>query len=523
MSFSFKRSDQTAFSAGLPDCGLRLEGKVITGNRAMAATEHPLASAAACRAMRGGGNAFDGAAAASFVLAVTQPHLGGLGGDFFGLFYSARERKVLCLNSSGWAPSSASVEGIRASGQETAPRFGPASVVVPGHVRGVYEMQRRFGNLDFTASLDDATRLASEGFPIGEGLVRSLSDLRGELSEEALRVFAGGGRVPSVGSTLKQRRLAETLGEIAAEGPDGFYSGRAGRAIRQAVSGEGISVSEDDLAAFEPEWCDPLVMRYGGAEVVEVPPNSMGATTLLMLKLLQEANLASLDPRSAERIGATVEVAKAAYAARDRELGDPRFVPFSLERFLSSGRAPGTQKRIDRADTTYFAVADEEGNLLSCIQSIFHVFGSRVFLDGCGFFLNNRGSAFSMAGPNRVEPRKRPLHTLSSLILLGEGGPTVATGCSGGEYRPQQHALLVTNLVDYSMGLEEAIDFPRFLWDGRDTVRIEGGYNGLDALPMRYDLLRYPGPTGVAQGIELTEGGVKGVCDLRGEGLPSGT
>ncbi len=181
------------------------------------------------------------------------------------------------------------------------------------------------------------------------------------------------------------------------------------------------------------------------------------------------------------------------------------------------------QRRIDQADTTYFAVSDREGNLLSCIQSLFHHFGSKIFVGDCGFFLNNRGSAFSMEGPNRLAPRKRPLHTLSSLIVLRDGRPAFAAGCSGGEYRPQQHTLLVTNVVDYSMNLEQAIDFPRFLWDGRDEVRIEEGYAGLDGRAPRPKVIGYPGPTGVAQGIEVMEECVKGVCDVRGEGLPLGS
>jgi gamma-glutamyltranspeptidase/glutathione hydrolase len=520
-SFIIALRENTLF-IGPSDLQQSLAGKVFMGRGAVAATEHPLASMAACRAMQDGGNAFDGAAAASFALAVTQPHLNGLGGDFFGLFYRASEGKVYCLNSSGWAPASRTAESLRASGHETVPRFGHASVVIPGYVMGVYEMQRRFGLLEFSRSLDDATRLASEGFPVGEGLVRSLTAARGSLSKEAMQTFEIDGKAPRVGSILRQERLAETLREIARDGPEGFYRGRPARSIRETMSRAGQPVDEEDLASFMPEWCDPLVAPYRGIEVCEVPPNSMGATTLLILKLLEEADSGSFGPGSAERVSATVEAAKTAYAARDRELGDPRFVRFGLDEFLKSKAGAGTQRKIDEADTTYFAVADREGNVLSCIQSIFHHFGSRVFLEDCGFFLNNRGAAFTMEGPNRVEPRKRPLHTLSSLILLRNGRPAFATGCSGGEYRPQQHALLVTNLVDYSMNLEQAIDFPRFLWDGQADVRIEAGYTGLDGLTLKHEVIRYPGNTGVAQGIESMDECAKGVCDVRGEGLPAG-
>jgi len=499
-----------------------LSGKVFMGRNAVAATEHPLASMAAYRAMRDGGNAFDGAAAASFVLAVTQPQLNGLGGDFFGLFYHGKEGRVYCLNSSGWAPSSVSVESVRSAGHASVPMFGHGSAVIPGYVRGVYEMQKRFGVLEFSRSLGDATRLAEEGFPIGEYLVRAIAASRQALSGEAMRTFGRDGAAPPVGSLLKQERLASTLREIAREGPDAFYRGRPAKALREEMARGGIEVGEEDLAAFEPEWVEPLKMRYGDADVLEVPPNSMGATTLLILKLLGQVDTRSLGPRSAERVQATVEAAKVAYATKDRELGDPRFGRFSLEEFLRSRGDAGVQKKIDKADTTYFAVADDQGNVLSCIQSIFHHFGSRVFLEDSGFFLNNRASAFAMEGPNMVEPRKRPLHTLSSLMLLREGRPAFATGASGGDYRPQQHALLVTNLVDYSMNLEQAIDFPRFLWDGWRGVRIEEGYTGLEKLAMKHSVIGYPGETGVAQGVEVMEQCVKGVCDIRGEGIPAG-
>jgi gamma-glutamyltranspeptidase/glutathione hydrolase len=499
-----------------------LAGKVFLGRSGVAATEHPLASLAACRAMQNGGNAFDGAAAASFVLGVTQPHLNGLGGDFFGLFYLAKERRVYCLNSSGWSFSSMTVESLRRAGHRTVPRSGPASVVVPGQVAGVHAMQQRFGALDFSRVLDDATRLAEDGFPVGGGLVRSLRAALPELSEGAKRTFGADEGTSREGGILKQRALAKTLRDIAKIGAAGFYSGAPAKAIGEAMTRAGLEIGEEDLASFEPEWCEPLVMPYVGTEVFEVPPNSMGATTLLILEHLKTADLSSLGPRSGERVRATVEAAESAYAARDAKLGDPRFVPFNLDEFLKSDGCVGTQKRIDRADTTYFAVADREGNLLSCIQSIFHHFGSKVFLDDCGFFLNNRGSAFVMDGPNKLEPRKRPLHTLSSLILMKDGRPRFAAGCSGGEYRPQQHALLVTNIVDYSMDLQRAIDFPRFLWDGRADVTVEEGFDGLDRLRMRHEVIGYPGATGVAQGVEVMEECVKGVCDVRGEGLPVG-
>jgi gamma-glutamyltranspeptidase/glutathione hydrolase len=208
-------------------------------------------------------------------------------------------------------------------------------------------------------------------------------------------------------------------------------------------------------------------------------------------------------------------------------IGDPRFIDggFDLAKFLSvAGAQTYGGEELGDGDTTYFAIGDGEGNLLSCIQSIFHGLGSRVFVEDCGFFLNNRASSFRLDGdgPNILEPRKRPLHTLSTIILERKKRPFVAVGASGGDYRPQQHALFVTNVVDHSMSLEDAIDHPRFLWDGADSVSIEKGFSRLEGLGMKTVRLPYPGRTGVAQGVEMMQECVKGVCDPRGEGLPAG-
>ena len=499
-----------------------MSGKIVMGTAEVAATEHPLASLAALRSFQQGGNAFDAAASASFVLSVVQPQLSGLGGDFFGLFYEASTGRVHCINGSGWSPVSFTVELMQRMGYESVPAFGPASVVVPGYVAGVCEMHKRFGRLRLSESVRPAIELAEGGFPVGAGLVRALGHFGHSLDPAAKRTFLRSGSAPSVGTLVKQKQLARSLRDISENGADGFYRGAAAEEIREEMAGAGLDVNESDLASYSPEWCEPLKMSYRGTDVFEVPPNSMGATTLLILRLLEDSGLPSVKPNSAERIRLMVEAAQVAYASRDSEIGDPRFAQFDLSEFLESGTRSAPQRKIDKADTTYFAIADREGNVLSCIQSIFHNFGSRVYIEKGGFFMNNRGSAFRTRGPNKLEPRKRPLHTLSALILSREGRPVVATGASGGEYRPQQHALLTTNIIDYKMELEEAIDYPRFLWNGAGGVRVEEGYQGLATLRFRHELISYPGATGVAQGVQVMKEALKGVCDVRGEGLPAG-
>jgi gamma-glutamyltranspeptidase/glutathione hydrolase len=386
-------------------------------------------------------------------------------------------------------------------------------------VAGVEELHRRFGRSEFALLLDRAVRLADDGFQVSAGLARGLARYWESLSEEALHALAADGRRPDMGDTLRQGKLAATLRGIAEGGSEKFYRGAAGREIVRELEAGAVTVEEGDLS-FSPEWVEPLSAEYRGHQVFEVPPNSMGATTLMILKLLEEGDVPP--PDSIERVTRSTEATKIAQAAKDAHLGDPRFVSFDLEAFLSSATRP-RRSAVSEGDTTYFAVADGDGNLLSCIQSLFHPFGSRVYLKESGFFLNNRASAFKFEGPNQLAPKKRPLHTLSALLLSKREGesPYLAMGTSGGELRPQLHALLVSNVVDYSMDVEAALSYPRFVWNGEETLA-ERGYKVIDSQSTGVRLVDYPPRQGVAQGIQVTSEGKKAACDLRGDGTPAG-
>ncbi len=500
--------------------------RVALASRYAVASEHPLASLAGLDALRSGGNVVDAAVATSFTLAVTQPPLGGIGGDFFALFYESKTGRVHCINSSGWAPSGLSARFLEEKGYRNVPAFGPLSVVIPGMVKGVHAFHREFGKLEFRQLLSSAIGHARNGFAASLGLSNSLRANLPSLSSGAREIFAPKGGPPNPGDLIRQENLGRALEAIAQEGPEAFYKDWIAESIHNELSREGSPITVKDLAEFEPEWVEPLQMDYRGTTVYEIPPNSMGATTLLMLMYLQGIDLKKLKPNSRQRIDLFLTAAQAAYHKRDKELGDPRFTKFDKEEFFDVERArsplPLSQPSVrGDADTTYFAVTDQEGNIVSAIQSLFHHFGSRVFIKESGVFLNNRGSAFQLKGPNKLEPRKRPLHTLSAL-LLGEDEPTTALGCSGGILRPQQHTLFTTNIVDYSMSLEDSIDFPRFLWDGQHTLSIERGYSGFRSLHFEVRHLPHPGRTGVAQGIQRLKGSVKAVCDARGDGLPIG-
>jgi len=497
--------------------------KTIIAQYAVVASEQPLASFAGYDVLRKGGNAFDAAVATSLTLAVTFHPAGGLGGDFFGMFYEAKTGKVHCLMASGWSPSGLTVDLVKSKAGGRIPLYGPLTCVIPGYMTGIWEMHRKLGSSEFrdlaSASIDYATK----GFPAGEGVCRSTAGAYRNLPEEAKKIFAPKDRPPLPGDWIRQQNLGKVISEVAEGGPEVFYSGWPAEKIRETLEGMGVPTEKADFRDFAPEWITPLKLDYRGTTVYEMPPNTMGATSLLILKLLSSSRLSEVGPLSRERIKTTVEAALVAYARRDEMLGDPRFGRIDIDRFLDVRPRSGVlQARMRKGDTTAFSVADSEGNLVSGIQSLYHHFGSRVFVPECGIFLNNRGAGFSIDGPNRVEPRKRPLHTLSSMLLEREGRPCLAIGTSGGDYRPLQHALFVTNAVDYTMPLEQIVGHPRFVWGGGKSLLVEEGYERIRQVGFDIQWLPVSGKTGVCQAVEVSGRSRKAVCDSRGDGIPAG-
>ena len=488
------------------------------------ASEHPLASSAGADVLKHGGNAFDAAVATSFVMAVTYHPAGGLGGDCFAMVYDAKRRKIRCLNSSGWAPSGLTVDLLKSNRKRDVPVVGPYSAMIPGTIAGMAELHKTFGSQPLQRLLAPAAGYAKKGFPVGDSLCRSIAANLSGLSDAAKRVFAPNARAPSPGEWLKQEKLGRVIEGVSKDGAKAFYKGWPAEKIAERLTELGVETRKSDFSDFKPEWAEPLKLDYNGATVYEAPPNSMGATSLLMLEFLSKTKLANARPLSAERMRLTLEAAQFAYGRRDEMIGDPRFGRFDFQSFmrLGNGSRPPRQRSLRERDTTTFSVVDKEGNIVSVAQSLFHHFGSRVFVEDCGIMLNSRGAGFVLAGPNKVEPRKRPLHTLSSLILDRGDGPKLTLGTSGGEYRPVQHTLFVTNIVDYHMTLEQSVDHPRFLWSGGKAVEVETGYES--PAPPGYEVTvgPYPGRAGTCHAVEILRGAKKGVCDVRGDGLPAG-
>jgi len=500
----------------------------VIGKNGVVAAEHPTASLVGLNVLKSGGNAFDATIATSFALSVLQPHLGGLGSDFFALFYSAKKDKIYCLNSSGWAPKELTIDKLTEHGYKSMPKNGPHSVTIPGLVYGLSELHKNYGTFEWSELIKDSIDLASNGFPVYWGLSRAINALSSELAKDRgfKKYFLPNGEPPKVGQILKHKDLANTLNLISND-PTAFYKGEIAKKIVEYLNELDGVHQINDFAEFKPEWCNPISIDYRGTTVYEIPPNSMGATSLLLLNLLEELGTWKFGFSSKGRILRTIEAAKIAYAERDNTLADPQFAKIDIKKFISKEFAKqllkqariGLEKYLSGGDTTYFAVADKEGNIVSAIQSLFYPFGSGLVVDGLGVPLNARGSYFKFDGPNKLEPRKRSLHTLSALLLEKEGKVFAALGASGGDFRPQQHALFVTNMIDYKMTLWDALEAPRFLWDGKKVI-VE---DGLEVPPYEeYQKIEYLGKTGVAQGIVKKENVLISYCDTRGDGLPAG-
>jgi gamma-glutamyltranspeptidase len=459
----------------------------------MVATPHALASAAALDALRRGGSAVDAAIVANAVLCVVYPHMAGLGGDGFWLIAGRGVDGVQALDASGPAARLATRAYYRERGcRDGIPARGPlAALTVPGAVDGWRAAHERFGRLRWTDLFTAAIRHARDGVPVSRSLARWLGNERATLTEypETTRIFLP--TAPREGSRLVQGDLARTLAVVAADGARAFYEGTLPTRICDALAGTGSPLRAEDFAAFHARWVTPIASSYRGVDVVQMPPPTQGFAALQILNLLEGFDVAAWGDGTAAYYHHMAEAVKVAFADRDEWLTDPAYVdipvghliskPYAGERraLIDPARAcpvgtiaPGVRfdgraarRRAPGGDTVYFCAADEDGLVVSAIQSLYHAFGAAVVGGDTGVLLQNRGTFFSLddGHPNRLEPGKRTFHTLVPAMLLRDGRPVLAYGTMGGEGQPQTQAAIVTRLVDFGYDVQQAIDAPRWL------------------------------------------------------------
>ena len=453
---------------------------VITRHGIVAAGS-PLAAQAGASILANGGNAVDAAIAANAVMGLVAPMSNGIGGDLFALVFEAKSARLHGLNASGWAPSGLSIEMLRAKGFTSMPYRGVHSITVPGTVDGWAKLLERFGTRRFEEILAPAVRLAEEGFPVTElvsGLWSSNANAI-DADAAAAKTFLPTGRSPKVGEIFRNPALAKSLREIAAQGRSAFYTGPIADRIIACCAQLGGTMTKADLADFSSEWVEPISTSYRGWTIYEIPPNGQGIAALIMLNMMEQFQLGTLGHNSATALHIMIEAKKLAYADMLRFVADQRFSKVPVNGLLDKQYAAKRARLIDTAkancapeagspprigdDTIYLSVVDKDGNMVSLIQSNYENFGSGLVPEGTGFALQNRGALFTLDPnhPNALKGRKRPLHTIIP-AFMEKGDVKIAFGIMGGWNQSQAHAQFVSNVVDYGMNIQSALEAARF-------------------------------------------------------------
>jgi len=452
------------------------------------ATSHTQASVAGAQVLARGGSAVDAAIAANAVLGVTEPMMNGMGGDLFAICWDAKTGKLYGLNSSGWAPRGLTPAYMKSKGMTSMPESGIDTVTVPGAVAGWEALHQRFGRLPWKDLFQSAIFYAEQGYPVPEVIQAYWQESADWISSDAesRRVFLPDGKPPKVGETFRNPDLAKALRLVAQNGPDTIYKGEIARAILSTSQTSGGTMAPDDLAEFSPEWVNPISTKYRDWTIYELPPNGQGMAALEMLNIMETSPASPDGPLSVTELHKKIEAMKLAYADLYRYNADLRFAKVPIEGLLSKDYAKDRAKLINPSrascgvaagkppgsDTTYLSVVDREGNIVSLIQSNYDAFGSGITVRGMGFVLQSRGALFSLdtASPNVLAPRKRPFHTIIP-AFMERGDQHIGFGIMGGPNQPVAHAQFVSNVVDYGMDIQAALETARF------TVSPRGGCN----------------------------------------------
>ena len=404
--------------------------------------------------------------------------MNGIGGDLFAIYWDAKSGKLYGLNSSGWAPRALTPALLKSKNVTTMPQQGIDTVTVPGAVAGWNALHKKFGRLPWAGLFRSAIFYADHGFPVAEIVGDYWTEAPTSFAHDAEgpRVFLPNGKVPDVGEIFQNPDVAKALRLIAEKGADAFYKGEIAQAILATEKTYGGAMSADDLAQFTPEWVDPVSTTYRGWTVYELPPNGQGMAALEMLNIMETTPASPDGPLSVAELHKKIEAMKLAYADLYRYNADPRFAKVPVKGLLSKDYAKQRARQINPAqancetpygapasDTTYLSVVDREGNIVSLIQSNYDTFGSGIVVQGMGFALQDRGALFSLdpASPNVLAPRKRPFHTISP-AFMEHGDQHMGFGIMGGANQPLAHAQFVSNVVDYGMNIQAAMENARF-------------------------------------------------------------
>jgi gamma-glutamyltranspeptidase/glutathione hydrolase len=486
----------------------------------MAATSHPLATLAAVDTLRAGGSAADAAVAAVAVLCVVEPHMTGIGGDCYSLV-SQPGKPVWGYNGSGRAGAKASYDTLRAKGMT---EIGNSihAVTVPGALDAWEAILKAHGRFGLDRALSAAIKYAEGGFPVAARVAWDWQRYIGKLAADpgAAKHYLFSGAAPKEGDVIRFPALAKTLKNVAATGARAFYEGEIVDDMAATLAARGSFLTAEDFARHRGEAVTPISANYRGLDLVEIPPNGQGLTALMMLNILSNFDLKALDPLGPERFHLMLEAARLGYAVRDTHIADAAHMRIPVADLLDKGFAKTLAGKIDMnkrtklpasptpgGNTVYLTVVDRNRMAVSFINSLYSHFGIGICTEKTGILLNNRGSCFTLEAdhPNTFGPDKRPMHTIIPALAMKQGRCDMSFGVMGAHYQPMGHVQIVNNMIDYRMDVQQAIDAPRFFFEGEQSI-VEHGTPAatVEGLKARgHNVVFAPTPWGGAQTIKI--------------------
>ena len=520
---------------------LHLPGRsAVYAQHGLCATSHPIAAAVAINILKSGGNAVDAALAGALVLGIAEPQMTGIGGDCFALVKLAGSDEIVALNGSGRAPAGLHAQGLRDRGLREVPPQGIEAVTLPGAVDAFCRLSADHGRLPLDQVLAPAIRYADEGIPVAPRVAFDWAGDIGGLQGRALEFFSFDGKAPRPGQIFRAPGQAEVLRRIARDGRAGFYEGEVADDMIASLQALGGCHTLDDLAATACDYTAPVSGPYRDITLVEHPPNGQGATAILLLNILAHFDIAAMDPFGAPRAHIEAEATKLAYDARNRFIADPAHTA-RLDHMLSPDTAARLAALIDPArampdpaplteavhrDTIYITVVDRDRMAVSLIYSVFWGFGSGLASSRFGINFQNRGAGFTLTPghPNEAGPAKRPMHTIIPGMIKREGRVILPFGVMGGAYQPCGHARFASNITDFGMDLQQAIDAPRS-FSGPEGMQVERGYDEAvrtRLAEMGHAVVVPDTPLGGAQAILIDGDVLIGASDPRKDGCALG-
>jgi len=481
----------------------------VIATSGMVATSHPLAADAGLDILKSGGNAVDAAIATNAMLGLVEPMSCGIGGDLFVIYWDAATETLHGLNASGRSPYEINRQVFADRGLTEIPTEGPLSWSVPGCVDGWFALHDKFGKKSFSEILAPSIQYGRNGFPVTEIIAGYWKG--GEKSfanyPDSAATYLINGRAPSEGDLFRNPNLARSYELIAQGGRDEFYRGSIARRIVEFSKANEGYLSPKDFEDNQSTWVKPVSTSYRGYDVWELPPNGQGIAALEMLNVLEGYDVSSMGAQSPEYLHLFVEAKKLAFADRAKFYSDPDFHDLPVEELISKSYAEKQRSRIDpnkaardvaagdpklqHGDTVYLTVVDKDRNCCSLIQSNYFGFGSKVTPGDVGFVMQNRGALFALDEEhlNRLEPHKRPFHTIIPAMATKNGKPWLCFGLMGGDMQPQGHVQVLVNLIDFGMNVQAAGDAARIRHvgspqptgkpaRGSGTVNVESGVPG---------------------------------------------